>query len=163
MEVIRYREELFSIAKKIFAVDSPSGYTHTVIDLLRTMAEDLGYSFETTRKGCGVITIEGRDNSRTVAMSAHVDTLGAMVRSITGNGQLMFTPVGGPILPTLDGEYCKVRTRDGREYTGTILSLSPSVHVFPDSTARTRDADNMSVRIDEKVCSEEEVLSLIHI
>lgn len=160
MEVTRYREELFSIAKKIFAVDSPSGYTHTVIDLLRTMAEDLGYSFETTRKGCGVITIEGRDNSRTVAMSAHVDTLGAMVRSITGNGQLMFTPVGGPILPTLDGEYCKVRTRDGREYTGTILSLSPSVHVFPDSTARTRDADNMSVRIDEKVCSEEEVKAL---
>ena len=160
MEVTRYREDLFSIARKIFAVDSPSGYTRNAIDLLRSMAEDLGYPFETTRKGCGIITVEGRDNSKTVAMSAHVDTLGAMVRSITGDGQLMFTPVGGPILPTLDGEYCKIHTRDGREYTGTILSLSPSVHVFPDSTDRARDTENMAVRIDETVRSEEDVKAL---
>lgn len=160
MEVTRYREQLFETAKAIFSVDSPSGYTRNVIDLIRSMTEELGYRFEITRKGCGVITVEGRDNNKTVGMSAHVDTLGAMVRSITSDGQLMFTKVGGPILPTLDGEYCKIRTRDGKTYTSTILSLSPAVHVFPDSVTRPRDEDNMAVRIDEKVQTAEEVRAL---
>ena len=160
MEVTRYREQLFETAKAVFSVDSPSGYTRNVIDLIRSMTEELGYRFEITRKGCGVITVEGRDNNKTVGMSAHVDTLGAMVRSITSDGQLMFTKVGGPILPTLDGEYCKIRTRDGKTYTGTILSLSPAVHVFPDSVTRPRDEDNMAVRIDEKVQTAEEVRAL---
>lgn len=76
MEVTRYREQLFETAKAIFSVDSPSGYTRNVIDLIRSMTEELGYRFEITRKGCGVITVEGRDNNKTVGMSAHVDTLG---------------------------------------------------------------------------------------
>ena len=60
-----------------------------------------------------------------------------MVRSINGDGTLRFTNIGGPILPTLDGEYCRIITRDGKVYTGTILSTSPAVHVFKDaSTAR---------------------------
>ena len=160
MDVTTYREELFETAKRIFAVDSPSGYTANVINLIRSMAEELGYSFETNRKGCGIITVEGRDAGKTVGLSAHVDTLGAMVRSITSDGQLMFTVVGGPILPTLDGEYCKIITREGQTYTGTILSLSPSVHVFPDSVTRTRDDSNMAVRIDEKVSSADDVKKL---
>ena len=160
MNVTAYREELFETAKRIFAVDSPSGYTANVINLIRSMAEELGYPFETTRKGCGVITVSGRDNSKTVGLSAHVDTLGAMVRSVTSDGELMFTPVGGPILPTLDGEYCKILTRDGRIYTGTVLSLSPAVHVFPDSATRARDDTNMAIRIDEKVSSADDVKNL---
>ena len=160
MEVTHYREELFSAVRRIFAVDSPSGYTRNVIELIRSMADEMGFAFETTRKGCGVITVEGRNSEKTVGLSAHVYTLGAMVRSVTAEGGLMFTPVGGPILPTLDGEYCKILTRDGRIYTGTILSLSPAVHVFPDSVTRTRDADNMAVRIDEKVRSAGDVKNL---
>ena len=44
-----------------------------------------------------------------------------------------------------------VVTRDGRKYTGTVLSKSPSVHVYPDSKSRPRDAENMYVRLDEDV------------
>ena len=53
-----------------------------------------------------------------------------MVRSLTGDGMLKITKVGGPLLPTLDGEYCRIYTRGGKVYTGTILSLSPAVHVL---------------------------------
>lgn len=83
-----------------------------------------------------------------------------MVRSITSDGQLKFTPVGGPLLPTLDGEYCTIYTRSGKTYTGTILSLSPAIHVYADSKSRERDADNMAVRIDEKVKNAEDVKAL---
>ena len=83
-----------------------------------------------------------------------------MVRSITSNGNLKFTLLGGPIVPTLDAEYCKIRTREGKIYTGTFLSTSPACHVFDDASKKKRDADNMEVRIDEVVSSKEDVEAL---
>lgn len=160
MNMEKYREYLFDTCRRIFAVDSPSGYTTKVMKLICEMSEEMGYSFELTKKGCGVITIPGHREEKTVALSAHVDTLGLMVRSITSDGQLKFTPVGGPLLPTLDGEYCTIYTRSGKTYTGTILSLSPAIHVYADSKSRERDADNMAVRIDEKVKNAEDVKAL---
>ncbi|MDD3192243.1 MAG: M42 family metallopeptidase [Oscillospiraceae bacterium] len=155
-----YQHDLFTYAKLLLGTDSPTGYTAGVIDAIGQVAESLGFSFERTAKGCGMIYVPGRDSSKKVAVSAHVDTLGAMVRSITSDGMLKFTPVGGPILPTLDGEYCKILTRDGTTYTGTILSLSPAVHVFTDAATRPRDDVNMAVRIDECVTSKEDVEGL---
>ncbi len=95
-----------------------------------------------------------------MGLCAHVDTLGLMVRSITADGMLMVTKVGGPLLPTLDGEYCRIYTREGKVYTGTVLSLSPSVHVQDDAATRPRDEKNMAVRIDEKVRNKEDVQAL---
>lgn len=95
-----------------------------------------------------------------IGLSAHVDTLGAMVRSISNEGKLKITNIGGPIIPTLDGEYCTIRTRDGKLYTGTFLSTSPAAHVFEDSATKVRDLKNMEVRIDEVVNSKEDVLRL---
>ena len=37
-----------------------------------------------------------------------------MVRSITNSGTLKFTLLGGPIPATMDSEYCKIRTREGK-------------------------------------------------
>ena len=104
--------------------------------------------------------IEGESNAKNVATSAHVDTLGLMVRSINGDGTLSVTNVGGPSIPTLDGEYCKVVTRDGRVYSGTILCKSASVHVYEDARSRPRDLPNMIVRIDEVVKSAKDVEKL---
>lgn len=95
-----------------------------------------------------------------MGLCAHVDTLGLMVRSVTADGMLMVTKVGGPLLPTLDGEYCRIYTREGKVYTGTVLSLSPSVHVQDDAATRARDEKNMAVRIDEKVRTKEDVEAL---
>ena len=160
MKIADYQHDLFTYAKLLLGTDSPTGYTSHVVDCIGQVAKSLDFGFEKTKKGCGMIYVPGRDNSKKVAVSAHVDTLGAMVRSITGDGMLKFTPVGGPILPTLDGEYCKILTRNGVSYTGTILSLSPAAHVFSDASTRTRDDGNMAVRIDEPVKSREDVENL---
>ena len=74
-----------------------------------------------------------------------------MVRSIKADGTLAFTNVGGPLLPTLDGEYCRIITREHKVYTGTILSNSPAAHVFKDASSASRELDYMHVRIDEIV------------
>lgn len=151
---------VLNMAKKILEFDSPTGFCFEIINKIEEIIKGYGYKFERTNKGCGVITIEGESDEQTIGLCAHVDTLGAMVRSITPSGTLKFTILGGPILPTLDSEYCKIRTRDGRIYTGTFLSTSPAVHVFEDSRSKPRDEKNMEVRIDEVVKSKEDVLEL---
>ena len=144
-------DDFKKIASDIFLCDSPTGYTHNVISLIAKYVSSFGYNYKITNKGTLEVIVEGQDNTKTVATSAHVDTLGLMVRSIKGNGNLALTKLGGPIIPTLDGEYCKVITRDSKIYTGTILSSSPAVHVYPDASSKIRDIDNIEVRLDEEV------------
>ena len=154
------KEELFTIAKELLSIDSPTGYCGNVIQYIRGKAEQFGYGFSTIEKGCGIISIPGRDSSKTVMLSGHVDTLGLMVRSIASDGSLNFVLLGGPIAPTLDGEYCRIHTRTGKTYTGTILSKSPAAHVHPDSKDRPRTPENMYVRLDEVVRSKEDTEKL---
>ena len=113
------REFLLNTSKEILSFNSPTGFCFEIIDKIEEMLKPYGYNFQRTNKGCAVITIPGESNERVVGLSAHVDTLGAMVRSITGSGTLRFTLLGGPIVPTLDGEYCTIRTREGKLYTCT--------------------------------------------
>ena len=160
MDISAYQSQLMKNAQELLGIDSPSGFTQAAAAFLTGFAARLGYETAETNKGNVIVHIPGRESGKKAALCAHVDTLGLMVRSITADGQLKITRVGGPILPTLDGEYCTVYTRDGRRYTGTVLSLSPAVHVYDDASTRARDEDNMAVRIDEVVKSKEDVEAL---
>ncbi len=154
------KQFISEFATKLFAIDSPSGYTHHAIRFLKEEAEAMGYETFLNEKGNLHVIVEGKDASRTIGVSAHTDTLGLMVRSINANGTLAITALGGPIMPTLDGEYCRIITRDQKVYTGTILSTSPATHVYPDAKSKPRDCDNMVVRIDEVVKSKADVEAL---
>ncbi|CUU47229.1 M42 family metallopeptidase [Clostridium beijerinckii] len=160
MELCVNKEYVLDVAKEILEFDSPTGFCFEIIDKIRDIVKELGYSFETTNKGCGIITIKGKSDEKILGLSAHVDTLGAMVRSITSDGKIKFTLLGGPIVPTLDSEYCTIRTREGKKYTGTFLSTSHAAHVFEDSSSKTRDPKNMEIRIDEEVHSKSDVQKL---
>ena len=145
-DVTPYRDTVMEYAKTLLAQDSPSGFTNRAVEAAEALARGLGYETRRSRKGNLTILVPGRDHSRKIGLCAHVDTLGLMVRSVTADGRLLITPIGGPLLPTLDGEYCRIYTRKGAVYTGTILSLSP--------------AKNMAVRVDEVVYSREDVAKL---
>jgi len=127
---------------------------------IESIVDDLGYKLEYTKKGGGFIKVEGEDSSYTVGLSAHLDTLGGMVRSIKSTGMIRFTNIGGNLMPTLDGEYCTIHTRDGKEYSGTILSTSPAVHVYKDAKDKERTEENLEIRIDESVENKEDVEKL---
>lgn len=148
------------VAEDIFRCDSPTGYTKNVIDLIKNYIDSFGYESRILHNGALEVFIKGEDSSKVVATSAHCDTLGLMVRSIKSNGKLALTALGGPITPTLDGEYCVIYTRDGRKYTGTILSTSPAAHVYKDANSKSRNIDELEVRLDEKVFSKEDVEKL---
>ena len=153
------KDFILKFAKEILSIDSPSGFTNSIISYLETICEEKGLTYERNKKGNLIITIKGKTDYVT-GLSAHVDTLGAMVRSVKGDGTLSFTPIGGPILPTYDGEYCKVYTRDGKVYSGTFLSDAPSVHVYDNARSLSRDDKNMHIRLDELVKSKQDTLDL---
>jgi len=160
IDIEKYKKYYFDTVCELLATPSPSGYYEKIMKVVKRYADELGAAFEMTRKGCAILSVKGKDHGRTLGLSAHCDTLGAMVRGITPGGELSFTKVGGPQLPTLDGEYCTILTRAGKTYTGTFLSKSPSSHVYPDAAARPRDETNMYVRIDECVKSAKDVRAL---
>ena len=135
------KEQLYTLT----SIPSPSGFTRKATDYLLSELSSLGYSPERSNKGNVFVTLGGSGSP--LVLAAHVDTLGAMVRSIKDNGRLRPTTLGGHQWSTADGENCTIHTRDGRVYTGVVLNTEPSAHVADQKTEQL----------------EENMLSLIHI
>ncbi|MGC6177692.1 M42 family metallopeptidase [Lacrimispora sp. 38-1] len=156
METMTY---VTNILEKIVNIPSPSGYTRQVLKLVEEEATGFGYSTCYNKKGGLIIEVPGEEKE-VMGLSAHVDTLGAMVRSITSKGMLIMVPVGSFMMESIEGMYCKVHTRTGKTYTGTILTREPSVHTYDDARTLERKPKNMEVRLDEMIESEEDVRRL---
>ena len=124
MEYKINRDYLKDILKMLLTTPSPSGFCHSIMKRIKEEAADLGYNCEETKKGCGIITIPGKASDYTIGLSAHVDTLGAMVRSIKDSGMLRFTSIGDYLMSTVEGEYCKYIL--GVERYTMVLSLQLS-------------------------------------
>jgi putative aminopeptidase FrvX len=151
--------KILDFAKQILAIPSPTGYSIEAIEFLEKEAKKRNLPYSKNRKGNLIIELKGK-TEYTIALSAHVDTLGAMVRSINSNGTLRFSVLGGPILPTYDGEYCTIITRNGKKYRGTFLSNAPAVHVYKNSKTLERTEENMHIRLDEVVKTKKDVEKL---
>ncbi|MCI6471977.1 MAG: M42 family metallopeptidase, partial [Collinsella sp.] len=109
-----------------------------------------------SRKGNVLVDLGGQGSP--LVLAAHVDTLGAMVRSVKTTGRLRPTTLGGHQWSTADGENCTVHTRDGRVYTGVVLNKEPSAHVADKKTETVEE--NMEILLDENVSTKEETLAL---
>ena len=150
---------VLEFAKKILEIPSPSGFTKDAMNFLIQESKKRGLSAELQKSGSLVVTLPGK-TVNVLCLGAHVDTLGGIVRAINPDGTLRFSVLGGPILPTYDGEYCYIFTRTGKKYTGTFLSDSPAVHVYDNARTLERDIEHMHVRIDEVVHSRSDVEKL---
>lgn len=143
------REYTLALLKKLLETPSPTGFTHAAIQLLEEEAERLGCRMERIAKGGGIVRVSGNGGGPGLVVSAHVDTLGAMVRSVNSDGTLRLTILGGYMMQSIENEYCLVHTRDGRVYSGTILTKKPSVHVYDDARDQKRGEEQYAVRLDE--------------
>ena len=146
------KEQLYTLT----SIPSPSSFTTKVTDYLLSELSSLGYSPECSNKGNVFVTLGGSGSP--LVLAAHVDTLGAMVRSIKENGRLRPTTIGGHQWSTADGENCTIHTRDGRVYTGVVLNKEPSSHVADQKTELIEE--NMEILLDENVTSDQDTLAL---
>ncbi len=154
------REYVIHFLNALLQTPSPSGFCMEIMKLIREETEKLGFTLEMTPKGNAIITLPGKDSKDVIALTAHVDTLGAMVRSIKPSGMIRFTPIGGYAMHTVEGEYCLIHTRGGKTYEGTVLSTKPSVHVYSDVRDWKREEENMEIRVDEGTKTKEETEKL---
>ena len=146
--------------KEIVSVHSPVGFYCKLNPVIEMYAKKFGKEVTYDNKSTAYITLEGEDNTKTVLISAHADTLGMMVRKIESNGMLKVRPLGSVNFANLEGENVTVHTREGKEFTGLIACKSHSVHVFDDARTLERSEDNMVVILDEDVKNDKDVRAL---
>lgn len=154
------RDFFINCFKKIVGTPSPVGYYVKLNPVLQSIAAELGCDVTFDNKSTAYITIDGEDNSKTVMVGAHADTVGMIVRRIDANGMIRVRQLGGVNYGSLEGETVTVHTRDGREYTGLFACQSHSVHVFDDARTLERGENTMVIILDEKVSTKAEVNAL---
>lgn len=142
-------------------IPSPTGYAHAAVDYMEQAFAALGVETRRTRKGALLATLPGLDSANPRTVSAHVDTLGAMVKEIKSNGRLRLARIGGFSCATIEGEYVLIHTHEGNAISGTVLVTKASTHVHgQDHYKQERDEENMEIRLDERVHSRTEVEAL---
>lgn len=140
-------------------IPSPTGFTRAAVDHVARELEGLGIATRRTIKGALIAKLPGGDaNLGGRTLSAHIDTLGAMVKEIKSDGRLRLSQIGGYDWSTIEGEYCLVHREDGPPVTGTVLTTKASGHVFgKELVDLQRDETSIEVRLDEPVRSDADV------
>ncbi|MEF9990509.1 MAG: M42 family metallopeptidase [Romboutsia sp.] len=147
--------------EEILNIPSPTGYTKDVCKYIAENLDKMGVKYKVGNKGSIVATIEGEDTLHATTFSAHVDTLGAMVKSIKSNGRLEVSQVGGYMMNSIEGENCIVHTRNKTKYEGTLQTIKPSVHIHgQEARELPRECKNYEIVIDEEVSNKEDVQDL---
>lgn len=135
---------------------SPTGDTDYAISFVQGELESLGIATERTTKGALLAHLDGLQDSRPRALSAHVDTLGAIVQAIKPNGRLKLAPLGGLNWPTVESEGLIITTRAGRQFKGSMVLANGAAHVNKEAHTAPRNAETMEVRLDERTTRAEE-------
>ncbi|MBM7603664.1 putative aminopeptidase FrvX [Metabacillus crassostreae] len=152
--------ETMQLIKELVEIPSPSGHTTEIISFVEKYLKDFHVDMKRNHKGGLLVTIPGENKNQHRMLTAHVDTLGAIVKEIKSTGRLMIDLIGGFTYNSIEGEYCQIETINGEVYSGTILMHQTSVHVYKDAGKLERNQKNIEVRIDEKVHNADDVRKL---
>ena len=140
---------------------SPTGDTARAIAYVRDALAAFPLQLTLNRKGALIATWPGASTDCPRALTAHVDTLGAMVQQVKGNGRLRLTQIGGYAWNSVEGEGCTVMTAEGGHCSGTILPTKSSVHVHGQEMRELeRKGENMEVRLDARTGAADETRAL---
>ena len=160
MDSEKYVDYIVKQTEDILAIDSPTGFTANAAKHLIAEYEKLGFKPELTTKGGVLVDLGGRNADDAILIEAHMDTLGGMVSKIKDNGNLEITPLGGFNPNNGESENCRIYTRDGEIYEGTLQLNNASIHVNDDYSSTTREFNCMEVVIDEEVSSADDTRKL---
>ncbi|MFN3308365.1 MAG: M42 family metallopeptidase [Anaerolineales bacterium] len=153
---------LLTFLSGLLNTPSPTGFTQRAIRYCQeTLAAFPALSLRQNRKGALIAQWEGGRTDSLRGVTAHVDTLGAMVKEIKANGRLKLTKIGGFAWNTVEGEGCTVFTRSGKTIRGSLLLTKASAHVYGEQVSELkREGDNLEVRLDARTANAEETRAL---
>ena len=143
-------------------IASPTGFAEPAIAFVeKELSKYKQLELSRTRKGALVARREVKSDLPPVALTAHVDTLGAVVKEIKSNGRLKLSRIGGIQWPTVETEGVWIITSKGERIRGSVLIDTASGHVYGAAGAETPRSDaHMEVRLDARTTSEKETRAL---
>ncbi|MBL8059165.1 MAG: M42 family metallopeptidase [Chthonomonas sp.] len=154
------REYLSKTLIDLLNTPSPTGDTDWAISFVEQELEVFGIHAGRTYKGALVANMPGLSEERPRGLTAHVDTLGAMVAEIKSSGRLRISAIGGINWPSIESEGVTVMTKSGRGIPGSIVLENGAAHVSREATTKERNSDSLEIRIDEVTSSAEETRML---
>jgi peptidase M42 family hydrolase len=153
-----------SILLRLLNTPSPAGYTDRAVHLLADELDKLGVPIELTRRGAIRATLKGKHTSPDRAVVAHIDTLGAMVKSLKPNGRAELVPIGHWNARFAEGARVTLFSEIS-SHRGTILPLKASGHTFADEIDKQpSNWQNLELRIDDRADTLEALMRLgVHV
>ncbi len=146
--------------KALLAIDSPTGFTDTVVRHVTAELERLGMTVELTRRGAIRAVRQGSRRQGARAIITHLDTLGAQVKMVKDNGRLELVPIGHWSSRFAEGARANIYSYDAR-HRGSILPLMASGHTFNEGVdTQPVDWAHIELRIDARTSSRAETLAL---
>jgi putative aminopeptidase FrvX len=160
------RQYLLETLRALIAAPSPTGDAgrgvQACVQILHELDLD-GAQFAPTRKGDLLVHWAGENDNHARALTAHIDTLGAVVSRIYPNGRLQLAQIGSYFWSAIENENVRIETSSGQMFTGTVFLRDFSYHSHLNDGAvddRPRSAREMDVRIDAVTNSSEETRRL---
>lgn len=154
-------EYLEAVLRRLVETPSPSGMTDDVVGMVCQELEELGVAFELTRRGAIRADLYGEQKSPDRAIVSHLDTLGAMVKSIRENGRLEVVPIGHWSARFAEGARVTIHGDEGVRHRGTLLPLMASGHTFSDAVDdQPGKWTNLELRIDARTTTRAETEAL---
>lgn len=154
------KDFLLTTLRRLLETPSPSGMTDAVVRLACEILDGIGIDYKLTRRGAIRAVLPGAAYTPKRAIAAHLDTLGAMVKSLKPNGRLEIVPIGFWSSRFAEGARVTVYSDNGT-YRGTVLPNKASGHTF------NKEIDTLPVewpqvelRLDEHVASVADLMRL---
>ena len=156
------QEYLVNFLVNLLNVTSPTGFADPAIAFVEKELSQFGQlELSRTRKGALVASWNVGNDLAPVALTAHVDTLGAVVKEIKPNGRLKLSRIGGIQWPTVETEGVWVFPSKGEKIRGSVLIDTASGHIYSAAGSETkRNDEHMEVRLDERTTSAKETRDL---
>ena len=153
---------LVDFLTQLLNTPSPTGYAGNAIALTQqALSAFPGLNLRVNRKGALLAEWAGQSDTFPRGLTAHADTLGAMVKEIKTNGRLKLTAIGGYAWNTVEGEGVTVFSSGGQAYRGSIQLNKASSHVHGQQVRESkRDEETLEVRLDERTAKAEETHQL---
>lgn len=143
-------------------IASPTGFAEPAIAFVeKELSQYKQLELSRTRKGALVAKWKVESDLPPVALTAHADTLGAVVKEIKPNGRLKLSRIGGIQWNSVETEGVWVFASNGEKARGSVLIDTASGHVHGMAGGETpRNDEHMEVRLDARTTNEKETRAL---
>lgn len=145
------------LLKALSEVAGIGGCERQVSRLVKDRLGDCVDSIEYDNMGSIICLKKGQEEGPKVMISAHMDEVGFMVRSITAEGYLNLLPVGGWWGHVMPAQEMEVTTTTGQTYIGVVGSRAP--HGMPEEE-KNKVILPMVLYLDMGVASQKEIADL---